>query len=245
MQSHGRRAYDQPANDPPRRAVFRVAIAFTTFLATPLPDIAAAQAESGTASLTVSRQFAFDIPAQPLATALEAYSSVTGIETLYDSAVARERRSAAVRGSFTAVDALRMLLSGTLLSARLIAQDAVTIELPPAAAQPAMGPAPDKSAYRLYYSLIQAGLERAFCKDDQLRPGSYRAVLKFTIAANGQIRQPSLVGTTGNDDRDRIIARALDGVSIGRPPPADLQQPIMMVILPQSSGHVPKCASIH
>lgn len=244
MPSHGRKAPDQPANDTPRRMGFRIVVVLSTFLAAPPCEIALGQVEAGTASLTASRQFTFDIPAQPLATALEAYSSVTGIETLYESAVARERRSGAVRGSLTAFDALRMLLSGTSLSARSIAQDAVTIEQPPVSAQRAAGPSPDKSAHRVYYSLIQGSLERALCRDDQIRPGSYRAVLKLTIAANGLIRQPSLVGTTGNVDRDHMIAQALDGVSIGSSPPADLLQPVIMVILPQSSGYVLKCAAI-
>jgi hypothetical protein len=200
-----------------------------------------APAQPSPASLDAQRQFAFDIPSQPLATALEAYSSVTGIETLYDSTVARDRRSAAVRGSVTAAEALRMLLTGTSLSARQIAQDAVTVELGSAQAESTADPGPDKSPHRLYYGLIQTSLERAFCADDRLRPGSYRAVLKFAISSNGLVRQPSLVGTTGSDDRDRRIARILDGVAIGRPPPADLAEPIMMVVLPQSSGHPPKC----
>jgi hypothetical protein len=214
----------------PRRTGFRLAIAFIALFATPSSNIATVYAEVGTALPSASRQFAFDIPAQPLATALEAYSSVTGMETLYDSTVARERRSAAVRGSFTAAHALRALLSGTSLTVRSIAHDAVTIERPPASVQPAAGPDPDNSTHGSYYSLVQAGLQRAFCK--------------FTITQIGVIHQPSLVGTTGNGDRDRMIARALDGMSIGRPPPADLQQPIMMVILPRSSGYLPKCASI-
>ena len=131
-------------------------------------------------------------------------------------------------------DALRTLLTGISLSARLIAEDAVTIEPPPPLAQ--AEPAPENSAHRLYYSRIQAGLEQAFCKDNQVRPGGYRALLKFTIAADGQIRQPKVVGTTGSEARDRMIAQTLDGVELGSPPPADLRQPIMMVILPQTCG---------
>lgn len=229
---------------PPASAAVRLAIAVATLVAVPLSDIATVHAETAPVSLTATRRFVFDIPAQPLPTALEAYSSVTGIETLYDSAVARERRSAPVQGSLTAAAALRALLSGTSLSARSIARDAVTLELLPASAQPAAGPVPDQSVHRVYYSLIQEGLAREFCSVDQLRPGSYRAVLKFTIGANGVIHRPSLVGTTGDGDRDRMIARTVDGMVIGSPPPADLQQPIIMVILPQSSGHVLTCASI-
>jgi hypothetical protein len=138
-----------------------------------------------------------------------------------------------------------MMLAGTSLSARSIAPDAVTIEPSPPPAQTVVGPQPDKSEHTLYFSLIQAGLERAFCKDDLIRPGGYRVVLKFTIAPNGQIREPVVVATTGNDDRDRMILRTLGGVTLESGPPAGLQQPIMMVILPQSSGAVLSCAPTH
>jgi hypothetical protein len=227
------------------RVCLRVTIGIWVALVPPVCGFAASDTEAGGTSVSASRRFAFDIPDQPLASALEAYSSVTGIETLYDSAVARERRSAAVHGNFTAADALRMMLMGTSLSARLIAPDAVTIELSQRPAQAAAGSSPDQNAHQIYFGLIQAGLERAFCKDSQVRPGGYRAVLKFRIAANGQIREPSVVGTTGDDERDRMILRTLDGLSLGNSPPAGLQQPIMMVILPQSSGTVLNCASIH
>src|SRR6202012_6261247 len=76
---------------------------------------------------SASRQFVFDIAAQPLVNALDAYSSLTGFETLYDSAIARGRSSSAVQGTFTAADALRIMLAGTSLSARLIPRDAVSI----------------------------------------------------------------------------------------------------------------------
>jgi hypothetical protein len=200
-------------------------------IAAPLSDVAGREESAQTA-----RPFAFDIPAQPLASALEAYSTLTGIEILYDSGLAAGRRSTDVQGTMPAGDALRTLLTGMSLSARLIAPDAVTIELPPASAHEDAEPAPQNSAHRVYYSRIQAGLEQAFCKDNQVRPGGYRALLKFTVAQDGRIRQPHVVGTTGSDERDRMIARTLDGVELGSPPPADLRQPIMMVILPQICG---------
>jgi hypothetical protein len=137
-----------------------------------------------------------------------------------------------------------MMWTGTSLSARSISQNAVTIELQQSPVRTAVEPAPSQSEHRLYFSLIQAELERAFCRESQVRPGGYRAVLRFSIAANGQIRQPSLVGTTGSDDRDRMILRTLGSASLGSAPPPDLQQPILMVILPQSSGTVLDCASV-
>jgi hypothetical protein len=205
--------------------------------------IAADDGRKGEAFMSTPHLFEFDITAQPLASALEAYSGVTGIETLYDSAVARSVQSATVRGQFTAVDALRMLLKETSLSARSIAQDAVTVEPERNQAQLGVDPTPDKSDHRLYYSLIQAGLERAFCDDSELQPGRYRAVLRFSIGADGRVRQPNLVGTTGSQDRDRLIVRALEHVSLGSSPPADLQQPIVVVVLPGSSGTALDCLS--
>ncbi len=238
----------RPVNHPSSLTGVRAClVVFSAFLAAAIAGLDASAADEGdtAASVSVSRKFAMNIPAQPLASALQAFSSVTGIETLYDSAVARERRSTAVVGTFTASEALQLLLAGTRLSARAIAQDAVTIEQAQASAHVVVGPPPDRSANRLYFGVIQAGLERALCDEEQVRPGGYRAVLKFTIAADGQIRQPSLVGTTGNEQRDRIIARKLDGVSLGVPPPADLQQPIMIAILPQPSGTARSCARGH
>ncbi len=247
VQSQGDRATDARTKRLSCLVCFRFTITIWTILfAAPIFAFAASEVTGRVVPIRASDQLAFDIPAQPLVGALEALSSVTGIETIYDSTIARGRWSTAVQGKFTAAYALRMMLIGTSLSARLISYDAFTVEFQkaPAPAQGATDHTPDTSEHRSYFGLIQAGLERAFCKDNQLRPGSYRVVLKFTIAANGQIRQPSVVGTTGSEDRDRMILQTLENVSLGSSPPADLQQPIMMVILPQSSGAALNCASI-
>jgi hypothetical protein len=244
VQPYGHKAAKDQSKLLPSAAVGRAISLWVVLVLGPTFGLAASQVGAGEASISEQRQFVFDIAAQPLESALDAYSRVTGFETLYDTAVARERLSSTVQGTYTAVDALRMMLIGTSLSARLISQDAVTLELQQNPVRTVMEPAPDQSVHRVYFSLIQAGLERAFCRDSQVRPGGYRAVLRFSIAANGQIRQPSVVGTTGSEDRDRMIVRTLGGVSLGSAPPADLQQPIMMVILPRSSGTVLDCASV-
>jgi hypothetical protein len=221
------------------------AIAFQIALILTPPSGFAAPAFGGTeGALLASAQFALNIPAQPLANALEAFGKATGIETLYDSAVAQGRRSTFVKGRFTAADGLRLMLSGTSLSARAISHDAITIELPQESYPAAKAPAQEKSAHRNYFGLIQSGLTRAFCNEADIQPGDYRAVVKFSIAANGQVLQPSVVGTTGSSDRDRQILRALNAVSLGTSPPPDLKQPIMFVILPQSAGMVLDCASV-
>jgi hypothetical protein len=191
-----------------------------------------------------SRRFVFEIPAQPLVDALDAYSSVSGFETLYDSAIARGRRSNAVHGTFTAAEALRIMLVGTSLSARLISQDAVTIEPQQRPVETALAPPPEQSVHRFYFGLIQAALEHAFCRENNIRPGGYRVVLRFSISASGQLIEPNLVVTTGDAERDRSILRALGDVRLGSAPPADLQQPISLVILPQSAGTSIDCARV-
>ena len=245
MQRCGRGAVKDGLGFPPGRPVRWRAVGLCAVLILgPAFGVAGLDAAASEEPISGARRFVFDIAAQPLVGALDAYSGVTGFETLYDSALAHGRSSSAVHGTFTAAEALRMMLVGTSLSARLISQDAVTIELQQSPVQTVLGPAPDQSEHRRYFALIQAGLERAFCRDSQIRPGGYRVVLRFSIAANGEIREPSVIGTTGSEDRDRMILRALGGVSLGSAPPANLQQPIMMVILPRSAGTVLDCASI-
>ncbi|RTL63026.1 MAG: hypothetical protein EKK41_24240 [Hyphomicrobiales bacterium] len=186
----------------------------------------------------------FDLQPQPLAAALNAYSATTGLEILYDSAVVGQRRSSAVQGGFSPAEGLRKLLAGTGLTAVAIAKDAVTIQEPPVA-RPPVDPdlLPERSAHRSYYGAMQLALEQAFCRDAELQPGDYRAVMTFKIAGDGRINGARLLGTTGSPDRDEKILHALEGLSLESPAPADLAQPIMMVILPRASGTSLECTT--
>jgi len=195
-------------------------------------------------------RISFDIPAQPLVTALDAYSSATGLEVLYDSALAAGHSAAPVKGSYTAREAVALLLGGSGLTARPIGVGAITITPAPAAGpapiapgpvpSPVSSPGPAESPYAAYFALIQQRFETAFCQDAHASPGNYRAVLKFTIEPTGRIVQAELLGSTGSSQRDRAIAQALGRVSLGEPPP-DLPQPVMLLILPQSAGKVADC----
>ena len=64
--------------------------------------------------------FQFNIPAQPMATALVAYSSLTGWTVSVDSVdLTIVRASHAVIGRFTAQEGLRQMLTGTGLAFRV------------------------------------------------------------------------------------------------------------------------------
>lgn len=82
----------------------------------------AAQAESPLLSL--------NLPAQDLEHALQAYSRATGMAVLVDRELTRGRRSIAVRGRFTAQEALAILLTGSGLMARYARSDAFTLQTP-------------------------------------------------------------------------------------------------------------------
>lgn len=79
---------------------------------------------------------AFDIPAQPLGTALVRFSEATGIQLFMDSTVARGLQSPGVRGTMTRQEALNQLLSGSGLIYRFTNATTVAVERPGAAASP-------------------------------------------------------------------------------------------------------------
>lgn len=98
----------------------------------------------GRQTAQAAETYDFDIAAQPLALALNAFSRVTGWEVGYATAIAPDTRASAVSGSYTAEQALRRLLAGTGLDyaktgassarlerARVAAPEAETHDLAP------------------------------------------------------------------------------------------------------------------
>ncbi|MGE8062320.1 TonB-dependent siderophore receptor [Pseudomonas sp. NPDC089547] len=94
-----------------------VALACGT-LAVPLHASAATQAQA----------YRFEIPAQPLDSALAAFSAVTRLQVLVPGEFTQGLRSPGVSGSYPQAQALVRLLEGTGLSATYIDADSVTLE---------------------------------------------------------------------------------------------------------------------
>ncbi|WEK31288.1 MAG: TonB-dependent siderophore receptor [Candidatus Pseudomonas phytovorans] len=94
-----------------------VALACGT-LAVPLQASAATQAQA----------YRFEIPAQPLDSALAAFSAVTRLQVLVPGEFTQGLRSPGVSGSYPQAQALARLLEGTGLSATYIDADSVTLE---------------------------------------------------------------------------------------------------------------------
>lgn len=178
----------------------------------------------------------FDIAGGALADALYAYSAATGIEVLVPGDQVQRRRTAGLAGTFAPADALRALLLGTGLSARAIGANAVTLAPSAEPAGPVGPPAFVTPPHPDYSAALQAAVTSALCRLRETRPGHYRLAARLWIGRRGAVTQVALLGTTGDGERDALLATMLQGVDVGEAPPADLVQPTTMLILPQREG---------
>jgi TonB family protein len=199
--------------------------------ATPMLGAAAQERPGGAAGPT--QPILFDLPAQPLESALESYSVASGWQVVYNARLAIGRRSTEVKGSFTPGAALAMLLTGTGLTPQYKATDGILLAPDPAATL-----APDEIAddvdpsFNAYYGLIQSRLKRAFCASAPIRAGAYRIALGFWIGSSGAVTQMALLGSTGRADVDESFGRAVRSLSVGAPPPAGFAQPVVLLVTP-------------
>ncbi|MDJ0275273.1 TonB-dependent siderophore receptor [Sphingomonas sp. 2R-10] len=86
-----------------------------------------ARAQSGSGQVARS----YDIPAQPLGSALRDYMRQSGVQVGFPSEIGEGITTATVRGSFSAAEALSRLLTGTGLTYRFTGANTVTLERAP------------------------------------------------------------------------------------------------------------------
>jgi len=196
---------------------------------------------------------AFSIPSQPLATALQAYSTVTGTQLLYESRAGTGRTSTRVEGTFTRDTALRILLTDTDLTVRYTRANSITLspaasdaDTPPEAVFAkadlsletlrVRGPADrsDPAQLRAYTGVIQSDIQQALKKDGRTRNGSYSAGIRLWIDGPRTIRRTEMFRSSGDLDRDGVISRLLDGLQISQAPPAHTPQPVLVMITVRS-----------
>jgi len=187
---------------------------------------------------SVSPEFQFDIPSQPLDGALESYMQATGLQVLYASALTAARVSARVNGRLSPRDALDGLLVGTGLAARITTEGAFTLVAQP---RPRGAPSQRIVSFEDYLGRVQDQIIAALCRHPITRPGGYRAVLQFSIGAGGAIRDATLLGPSGDGARDEAITGALRGLTVGLVVPRDMPQPVTMLISPSSTAGRSEC----
>lgn len=104
------------------------------------PLILAAAQPAWAQAASSAAAWSFDIPRQPLATALRQFADQSGMQLAYASADLQGLTSPGVRGSMPAAEALARLLAGTGATWRLTAANTVSIQ------RPAPAPAADAAA---------------------------------------------------------------------------------------------------
>jgi hypothetical protein len=178
---------------------------------------------------------AFDIPSQPLSSALDAFSAGTGIEILVDARNVQERQSVRVKGVMPARRALGIILAGTHLVAEEFTPGTITLMIAPVEGNAAATLDPP------YFAAIQHAVLNAFCRHEATAPGSYRLALRLEIRADGWVSRSKLLSSTGRLDRDQALKLALTDLNIGAPPPRDLPQPVAIVVQPRTSESPGAC----
>jgi TonB family protein len=192
--------------------------------------------------LGADRPIAFDIPAQPIATAMEAFSSSSGYQLLVADIGPATSRSVAIQGVFLPRDALARMISGAGLDVRYTAERAAVVlrsdrgESMRVAALPRAGEAG-------FDTMLQRDVMLSLCDDPVTRPGRYRAVLDVWVESSGRIDRAELLSTTGDPERDRQIVAAL-GTLRSVPPPPGLAQPVTLMLLPKVAGATLTCEAL-
>ena len=239
-----------PARLSRRCAAFCVAYALMTAFSAraaeglaPSPGNAAGPVSSRAARLLVE----FDIPALPLATALDRFAIASGRSALFSSTLVEGRTASPVRGRYAPPDALRRLLDGTglmveeVITGQFVAL-VVKLASPQALASAAVERAAAQDRLLAYDSLLQARMWAAICADPQTARQDYQSLLRFEVDPVGRVARAQLLGTTGDRRRDAALVSALHRVQIGRPPPPELVQPVTLLILPPQDGG-PACVA--
>lgn len=195
-----------------------------------------------------ARRYAFAIPRMPLRAALEHYHAVTGLSLLYDDAIAQGRTAGPLHGDYTAEAALHGLLAGTGVTARYTSASAFMLVGEQGPAEQEAGPARGSTSGPLaaarrqaYYGRVQAQVVAALCGDAATIPGGYR------LAANVWIKQGAIADLvlhpTGDPARDERIRRRLLGLALPALPPADVAQPVTLLVLPREPAQTGDCAA--
>lgn len=239
--------------EPDRRGVGR-AVLFPGRICRLFPIMILGVIVGANANLTAHAQGAvaeiwFDIPAQPIASALNAYSAASGRIAAYNGNLAIGRISGAVKGRLTAEVALRLLLKDSGLLAQEVTSDAFVVVAGPDDARVVTAPfhiaqnalSHQNAEERRYSGLIQSSINGALCALSGAAPGNYRLAISFWIGSAGEVVEPKLLSPTGDPLRDSTIVKLLRGLSIGEVPPPRMAQPFTMVILPSSSGGTIDC----
>lgn len=193
-------------------------------------------------------QFDFDLPAQPLATALDRFAGITGHAALFGSGLVDRRMSAPLRGRYTPETALRRLINGSGLAVEEVhaGEVAAWVLKPAAPVREAAGNDPHAdepagvAAPSRHDGLVQQRVLQALCTNPRTALPGYRALVRVEPGAAGGPMSVKLLAPTGNAERDAALVRLLQRVQVE--PPEGGGTSLTLLILP-GSPQAPGCGA--
>lgn len=226
--------------------------AFATIAVSVFMASASAPATAQDAPQMLERRY--DIAAQPLASALAEFATVSGVSIIYPQSLARGRRSTGISGVHTAPVALQAILKDTGLAVRFTGPSAAVIFLPgaPAASAPAGGAAAtglpalqldmaevrapliigtrDRTGHNRYAMAVLEEIRTVLRDEGGYQGQTYRIDLALAISAEGRIGDVALVRPSGSRAWDDHVVRTLRGRLLSAPPPPDLSGTIRFAV---------------
>jgi hypothetical protein len=190
------------------------------------------------AAVAQEQRIDFDIAAQPLDQALNAFGTVTGLQIFYETALTSGRRSRAVKGVLDRETALRALLAESNLTAHAIATNTISIA-PSTGVNAELQQA--KRASVAYYGFMQAGIMSVLCRNAETRPGAYRIAMQYWIDGSGRIARFKLITSSGDAERDSAIKQVMQTI-VFQPSVRHIPQPVTLAIEPNSGEEPAGCA---
>jgi hypothetical protein len=95
--------------------------------------------------------------------------------------------------------------------------------------------------YGSYFSVLQARISRILCREDRTEIGGSEVIFKFWLAASGVITRADIITSGGDPERERTVARRIEGLDVGEPPPEGLPEPLTMAVFPPKEGEAAGC----
>lgn len=237
-------------------SVARTSLALLAALATLNAPAGMASAGNGAGRAPPARKVQlFNIPAQSLASALQAYSAVTGNQVLCDSRLSAGQRSRPVVGLFTPETALRMLLDGTELTIRYTGPQDITLtaagdntgfaDLDAAGSGGGRvgvmvldtlhvdvpAGAEHRPDFTAYGRTVRLAIKDALTRDPETANRVFDLQIDIRIGRDGKVREPRLLRSTGRLRLDEAIRRVLESTVIKDFPPPELPQPIRIAVV--------------
>lgn len=205
--------------------------------------IAGEMAVSAGSNDLATGEFVFDMDAQRLSDALDTFATVTGRAVMFQDRQVAGVLTSALRGSYTAQEALDKLLVNTgLVSERVGGQQKSGFVLKADAKDNGMsGEKPSAQLDRRFDHVVQWRIWESLCSDALTKPGQYRVLLQVGIDREGVLSQVKLLTSTGDRNRDARIYSLLKGRQMGVKPTAELSQPLVIMIMQKDTMFGKQC----